>query len=118
MIGTNDPGAGISVSDSFANILAWVSAVRAAGGKNIIIATNISEIGQDTFLQSLGTLIRAGASANGYLVADVQSDPNMGQPGDYANGTYFRGDGVHPTQVGYGTIAPYLTAQYRAAGLV
>lgn len=119
MIGTNDPGASISVSTSYSNILAWISAIRSAGAAGtFIICTNISEIGQDTFLQALGVLIRGGASANGYLVADVQSDANMGQPGDFANTTYFHVDGIHPTQFGQQTIAPYIFGQFRAAGFV
>lgn len=115
MIGTNDPNIGNTTAMAYANILSWVSTVKAAGC-TVIVSTNISEMGRDTFLQTLGALIRGGAVANGYSVADVQSDPNMGCVGCWMNAMYFRADGVHPTQLGYQTIAPYFTAAMKAAG--
>lgn len=95
--GTNDSAAGITPTQSWANLAAWSAARHAKGFKTIVVT-----------LFCIGT---GGINAEIYAnwqgvfdgLADPASDPHLGPVGSCPNTTYFI-DGTHPTQFAAQTI--------------
>lgn len=88
---------------------AYVAARRAAGWK-VIVATILprSDVSNfNTFRNGVNTTIKSDSSWYDGL-ADIASDSNMGPDGASDNTTYYA-DGVHPTALGYTTLAAYYT---------
>lgn len=107
LCGANDALNSVAEATSYANILSWVSSVKAAGYTNVAIGTMISLTGQAAFKNTLNADIRNGAAGNGYTVMDFGANANIGCDNCFSSSTYFI-DGIHPTQAGaniMGTIA-------------
>lgn len=127
LCGANDWTNGTTDASSYSSILTWVSAVKAAGFQAIVLtgpSRSLSPLGTvnsngvtgDQYMQALAARITGGAVANGYTVADVNSDVTIGCTGCYSNLTYFQSDGLHPTQAGYNIIGSYLKTALQSLG--
>jgi lysophospholipase L1-like esterase len=100
--GTNDIGQGTSVSDTYATLVSYCQARRAAGWK-VVVVTMLSRTGFDQQHDQYDALIRAGWTGFADSLADVAANSTLGADGASTNTTYFNG-GIHPTQLAYDTI--------------
>lgn len=102
------------------NILGLVAAAQTAGMATPIIATvrprtAVWDAAKETRRLDFNTLIRDGAAANGYVVADVGGiAADFTSPG-VVNAANFS-DGLHRNEAGYALEAPVIEAAMIAAG--
>lgn len=118
--GHNDFLHGTSAASSYSSILATVVAAKAAGF-TVIVGTVMDAIDLNsgagaTYRSALNASITGGAVANGYSVADVSADANLGCNNCYLDGTYFLPDGVHLTTTGWAKKATYTAPILTALG--
>ena len=124
LIGVNDAkSGGTLVGDIYADILTSVSSAKASfPGLHVIVGTLISRAESGATwdpafasmalaLDGLNTLIKDGAVANGYTVADYGADSDLGPLGgggagnaNTAPNTWFA-DGTHPNETGHGIMS-------------
>jgi hypothetical protein len=102
--GTNDYTNGRTTVATYADILSFVAAAKATGFTVIVntlpSAQRFADSTGNTWRVDLNGRIAGGAVANGYLVADEASDPNIGCQTCYLDATYFT-DGTHMTTAGW-----------------
>ncbi len=119
--GCNSSNNGFSLAQIKAKTTEWLNARKAAVAANsqsavYILSTSTpatywtSESDRLTYNQ----WIRDNASAQGYIIADWASDPDMGGTGQNSNTTYYV-DGVHYTSAGGIKIQAITTAAILAA---
>ena len=80
---------------------------------NIIVVTMLPRDNDEANRVAYNNLIRGDASGIGYRVADVASNPQIGQNGQNANATYYV-DRIHPTSAGYAIISSYVQPHLNA----
>jgi lysophospholipase L1-like esterase len=109
--GTNDATAGADAATIYSRIVSY-SAARIAAGFRVIVCTELpasdtahNNVTWNTTRATLNTSIRNGAAANGYTVADLAADANIGADGASDNVTYYQTDKLHLTTAGYGVMA-------------
>ena len=118
--GTNDIYlAGKTGAQTYTQLVTYCTARRSAGWNKIIVVTMLPRGGttMETYRQDYNSAIRAGFAAGTLpcdAVADVGSDPTIGQAGQQANTTYFF-DAIHPTKAGDTIVASYTSP---AVGLI
>lgn len=115
MEGTNsmNPGIGNDTGAQAAAAMATLIADGQATGFTVIVATClpstfVTEANRTTY----NTTLITNASSSNYTIADIASDPVMGQAGQQTNTTYYT-DGVHPTRTGMAEIAPIVANALR-----
>lgn len=106
--GTNDVAAGVAPNAVHNKFLTYISNIRAvAPGLPYVVLTMLPRQADATVEANrltYNTVIRNGAAANNYVVADVGSDPDIGAPGSQNNGTYYN-DTIHLTSAGNQVVA-------------
>lgn len=117
MCGANDAGVETASTAYNSGILSFVSQAKASGYQVIVLTMTDAGEPRETFHNQLNPLITGGAAANGYIVADMTSDPFVSCNGCFTNGTYFQSDGVHLTPTGLAVVATYLETALATAGL-
>ena len=91
------------------NLAAYLAAMRRAGWTRIVVGTELPSTWEpfDPERDTLNLILTApgGAGAHGIdAIADFALSPEMGGDGQAADKTYFA-DGIHPTNLGYATLA-------------
>lgn len=114
--GTNDPVFGFSAVSTMANIAAYVNYMKTAGCQ-VGVGTILDRTGADTLKNTLNPLIRSNAPVLGYFLVDMASLPQGGADGASANGTYFQGDGIHPTNALLALMAGVVSNAINANGI-
>lgn len=109
--GSNDLHIGMTGVRLFHDFfLPYVAARRAAGFEiiagTLIYRTDITSA-ENAERESYNDLVRTGASAYGYVVADYDNIPELRKPQTPAG---YSSDGIHPTTRGYGLMAAKLAS--------
>jgi hypothetical protein len=110
---SNDFAYGASASDAYQHVRTYGLGRRAVGMKHVVgacLPRDGTEPRRASANDSVRTFFRTLADG----LADVASDPNMGQTGQNANTTYY-GDGLHPNALGERTVVPYFVNAIREA---
>jgi lysophospholipase L1-like esterase len=117
--GTNDFTLGLTPAYVYNDIQTLCSMVKAIDSTiGVIVLTKLpsSFPGNTTAnVSGLNTLIYAGGACP-MTIADVASDPTIGQPGQNTNLTYYL-DGTHPTVAGHAIMATYYKPALQALGI-
>ncbi len=114
--GTNDLGAGASVDEAFAKMVAFCQARRKIGFKVVVLTilpNSVPLSGGRTYeneRQRYNTYIRTSLTTFADALADVSADPTIGAAGAQANRTYYQSDGTHPTAKTYSIVAGIVKA--------
>jgi hypothetical protein len=102
--GNNDKIAGSTNQQVADAQLALAKALRRLGAQQVFMTTLMSSVNNGTtdatFKDVVNPMIRSAAAANGFGLIDYGSIPELGADGAGANATYFRPDGIHPTNAG------------------
>lgn len=114
--GVNDGIAGRTITEVYNDMLSYASQAQATGF-SVILFTVQSHVLVDAWRIPLNVMIRGGAAAHNYVVADIGSDAQIGCTGCYSNPTYFQSDGVHFTEAGTAIQASYLKTALAAWGV-
>ena len=111
-MGTNDiAGPSGDANSTYTLLLTAIAHRVSAGAKHVIVLTMLPRTGAgddantETRRIAYNTLIRNGAGANNYTVADVAGDNRIGDAGDQMDTTYYLSDHVHLNSTGRGIIA-------------
>lgn len=93
-----------------ANLAAYVAAMRRAGWNRVVVGTVLPSTWEpfDPQRDALNLILTAPGWARAHgidAIADFALSPEMGGDGAAADKTYFA-DGIHPTNLGYATLAP------------
>lgn len=106
--GINDIYYGASAETAYTNVAAYCQARRAAGWTVTVCtmpaAGSVTGDG-DTARQGANASIRAGYAAFADHLADLAANVHFATLADTTDGTYYNGDTVHLTDVGYGLVA-------------
>jgi hypothetical protein len=111
--GTNDISNSHTAQQTYAGFLTWLNARIAAGWKvgNIVAmqalprGVPLSSSAFEALRQPYNQLLAAGAAAYGYQLVPLGDDTVIGQPGQWANLTYYKDDEIHPVDAGHAIIA-------------
>ena len=92
------------------NLAAYIAAMRRAGWDRVVVGTELPSTWApfDPQRDALNAILTqpGWARAHGIdALADFALSPEMGVDGEAADTTYFA-DGIHPTNLGYATLAP------------
>ncbi len=109
--GTNDILSSVPLATMQSNLEQIIAAAKAAGCKTVAVTTlpNIGFAGNQTMTaqwQAWNAWLLAGSSGAD-VVADVASDPTMGNPANAVAGTLYL-EGEHPTTLGHSYTAPII----------
>jgi|HubBroStandDraft_1064217.scaffolds.fasta_scaffold123665_2 lysophospholipase L1-like esterase len=118
---TNDIAiGGASATTAYNDIVAYCAARRSVGWKVIITSCLSRTVSGLPNFNTIRDAVNANIASNWPTFADGYanwaSDPIMGIDGAENNTTYFSGDGVHPNNVGYARLAPYVAAAIQSLG--
>lgn len=118
---TNDIALGASAATAYSRVVTRASALATAAGRNgrVVIGTCLPRgnpnVAFDAARNTVNGNVRTLCAAQGYRLADVASDPNMGQDGQSSNTTYYNPDYLHPNSTGNTVLSPYFVAAVQAA---
>lgn len=93
---------GGSAATLYADRVAWAQATKKVGCTPLW-TTLISSASDDTVVQAINALLRAGSAKLGVPIIDLAEEPCLGKTGAYANPSGcgdFQSDGLHETQTG------------------
>lgn len=111
-INGNGPTTPTNASQTYARLIALVADIISVGYVVVVVtitpAGSLLIAGFNTTRDEYVALIRAGAAANKYAVADVAQDSRIGWTGSDTNTTYFQSDQTHLTDAGYAIVAEYV----------
>jgi hypothetical protein len=110
---SNDFAYGASASAAYQHVRTYGLARRAAGMKHVV-GTCLPRSGMEDRRAPANDSVRTFFRSFADGLADVASDPNMGQDGQNTNTTYY-GDGLHPNALGQTTLVPYFVNAIRSA---
>ena len=111
LVGRNDLVGTWGGPEAYAtNLAAYVAAMRRAGWNRIVVGTVLPSTWEpfDPQRDTLNLILTAPGWAHAHgidAIADFALSPEMGGDGQAADKTYFA-DGIHPTNLGYATLAP------------
>jgi hypothetical protein len=110
---SNDFMYGATASAAYQHVRTYGLARKAAGMKHVV-ATGLPRDGVEDRRALANDSVRTFFQSFADGLADVASDPNMGQAGQNSNATYY-GDGLHPNALGETTLVPYFVNAIRSA---
>jgi hypothetical protein len=100
---TNDLG-----TLAYQHVAAYGTARRAFGMKHVAATCLPSQYRDEATRLAVNDSVRTYYHLFADALADIASDPNMGQTGQGSNTVYY-GDGLHPTAKGDTVLTPYFT---------
>jgi lysophospholipase L1-like esterase len=121
--GTNDLYFGATAADTYASIVAYHQARKAAGWDKTIAYTITprsdggTPVGFEAARQALNALIVAGWATFADALVDIGNDAVMGAAGANTDATLYM-DGVHPTNKGHALIAGLVRKSFGLLGVV
>ncbi len=106
--GTNDIAAGANDATVYDNLVAYCQARRAIGWK-VVVLTMLPRIDfsapKEAYRIAFNAAVRTNWASFADAIVDVGGDSRIGDPGDYADTTYYEPTGVHLNKTGYGVVA-------------